>query len=148
MKTLPERLDEARIRLAPIGRRSVAYAIDDMLVSLLFVIILWEPIAAAKSTVEIAMLINSVWLYMAMVQIAYHTWFVYQYGASLGKIAMKMRVAGTADFGRPTFAMAFNRAIFRLVSGMVFYLGFVWAFFDPARQAWHDKTAQTVVVDA
>ncbi|WP_353661148.1 RDD family protein [Hydrogenimonas sp. SS33] len=147
-ETLERSLRESGAQLAPLGRRTVAFAIDDTLISLIFVVLLWEPIAAAQSTEEIAALINGVSLYMVMTQILYHTLFVWQYGASLGKMAMKMRVAEAETMQIPRLGVAFNRAIFRVISGMVFYLGFLWAFFDPARQAWHDKTARTLVVNA
>ncbi len=133
--------------LAPISRRAVAYAIDDILISLIFVILLWEPISRAHGAEQIAEIINSVWLWMAATQIIYHTWFVWEYGASLGKMAMGIRVADAATLGKPGFQASFNRAVFRVISGMLFYLGFVWALFDPMRQAWHDKTASTLVVN-
>ncbi len=147
-ESIEHRLREAGLELAPLGRRTVAYAIDDILISMLFVFLLWEPISMAQSAEEIAAVVNSVWLLMAMAQIIYHTWFVWQYGASLGKIARKMQVVEAASLSRPRFIVAFNRAIFRVISGMVLYLGFVWAFFDPLRQTWHDKIASTLVVDA
>jgi len=34
------------------------------------------------------------------------------------------------------------------VNGLVFGLGFLWAFFDDRRQGWHDKLASTYVVRA
>lgn len=134
--------------LAPLGRRAAAYAIDDILISIIFVIMLWEPISTAQSAEEIAALIDGVWLLMAATQIIYHTLFVWQYGASLGKIAMKIRVADATTFSQPSFQSAFNRGVFRVVSSLVFYLGFIWALFDPRREAWHDKTASTLVVNA
>ncbi|WP_456404320.1 RDD family protein [Hydrogenimonas sp.] len=146
--TPEERLRREGVELAPIGRRAVAYAIDDLLISMIFVVLLWDPISRAQSAEQIAAIVNSAWLWMAMTQILYHTWFVWQYGASLGKIAMRMQVVEAATLTRPRLFVAFNRAVFRIISGMVFYLGFIWALFDPMRQAWHDKTASTLVVDA
>ncbi len=147
-ESIAKALRESGLELAPLGRRTVAYAIDDMLISILFIIMLWEPISMAGSAEEIAEIINSVWLMMAMTQILYHTLFVWQYGASLGKIAMRMQVVEIATMQTPRLSVAFNRAVFRIISGMIFYIGFVWAFFDPARQTWHDKTASTLVVNA
>ncbi len=147
-ETLERLLRERGLQLAPLGRRVVAYAIDDMLISLLFVVALWDRIALAQTPEAVALLVNQVWLYIVMVKILYHTLFVWQYGASLGKMAMKMRVVWIPTGHIPPLAPSFNRAIFRVISEMVFYLGFVWAFFDPAKQAWHDKTAATLVVDA
>ncbi len=134
--------------LAPIGRRAVAYVIDDLLISMIFVVLLWEPISRAQGVEQIAALLNGIWLYMAAAQIIYHTWFVWEYGATLGKMATGIRVADAATLEKPGFQASFNRAVFRVISGMIFYLGFVWALFDPMRQAWHDKTASTLVVNA
>ena len=134
------------VELAPFGKRVMAYAIDDLLISILFIIMLWEPIKASTSVEEVAVIINGVWLFMALTQIIYHTFFVWQYGASLGKIAMRIEVVEANGYAKPRFSIAFNRAIFRIVSGMIFYLGFAWAFFNPYRQTLHDKTASTLVV--
>ena len=134
--------------LASIGRRAVAYAIDDILISLIFVVLLWEPISRAQNPEQIAGIINGVWLLMAAAQIIYHTLFVWLYGASLGKMAVGIRVADAATLVKPGLQASFNRAVFRVVSGVVFYLGFVWALFAPMRQAWHDKTDSTLVVNA
>lgn len=71
-----------------------------------------------------------------------------QYGATIGKLAMKIRVIEINTLENPNVLVALNRAIFRVVSEMLFYLGFLWAMFDPARQGWHDKTAKTLVVNA
>lgn len=147
-ETLERSLKAAGLQLAPLGRRAVAYAIDDLLISLIFIVMLWDSIAALPSPEASAALLGTLWMPMVMTKILYHTLFVWLYGASLGKMAMKIRVVEAAGFGMPRLVVAFNRAVFRIISEMLFYLGFLWAFFDPARQAWHDKTAMTLVVDA
>ena len=40
------------------------------------------------------------------------------------------------------------RAVMRVVSEILFYFGFVVAFFSPLKLTWHDKFAKTLVVDA
>ena len=145
MASLPPALDE---RLAPLGRRMMAYAIDDMLITLIFIVAMWDVLQAVRTPEAVAAAINGVWLYVVMTKIFYHTLFVWQYGASLGKIAMGMRVVQDGSLQRPVFAAAFNRAIFRVVSEMILYVGFVVAFFDPKRQTLHDKTSSTVVINA
>lgn len=40
----------------------------------------------------------------------------------------------------------FARAIMRLVSEFVLYLGYLWMVWDPKRQTWHDKVARSIVV--
>jgi len=134
-------------RLASFKKRALAYAIDDILISIIFLIMLWDQVKSATNVVEVVAIINSIWLFMVMTQIAYHTFFIWQYGATLGKIAMKIEVVEFQSGKRVGFSVAFNRAIFRIISGMIFYLGFIWAFFDPKRQTLHDKTASTLVVN-
>jgi uncharacterized RDD family membrane protein YckC len=68
-----------------------------------------------------------------LMKIAYQTFFVMQYGATLGKLAMKIRVIDIKTLDNPNFAVSLNRAIFRIISEMIFYLGFTWAAMDPAR---------------
>ncbi|SFV63540.1 FIG00387922: hypothetical protein [hydrothermal vent metagenome] len=134
--------------LADIKKRAMAFFIDEMLLSFLLIIAMSDSFSNAKTVEEIIILTNNfLWEYLLM-KIAYQTFFVWQYGATLGKIAMKIRVIEVATLQNPTFAVALNRAVFRIISEMLFYLGFLWGMMDPARQTWHDKTARTLVVNA
>jgi uncharacterized RDD family membrane protein YckC len=141
-------LERANLGLATIKQRALAFVIDEFLLSFLLIIILWDSFQNVTTVDEMIMLSNAFVLeYMAM-KIAYQTFFVALYSASIGKIIMKIRVIELRTMGQPTWICAFNRAVFRIISEMIFYLGFIWGMFDPARQTWHDKTARTVVVYA
>ncbi|MBA1432303.1 MAG: RDD family protein [Epsilonproteobacteria bacterium] len=134
--------------LADIKKRAMAFFIDEMLLSFLLIIAMSDSFSNAKTVEEMIILTNNfLWEYLLM-KIAYQTFFVWQYGATLGKIAMKIRVIEIATLQNPAFAVALNRAVFRVISEMLFYLGFLWGMMDPARQTWHDKTARTLVVNA
>ena len=85
--------------------------------------------------------------YMAM-KIIYQAFFVMQYGATLGKLAVKIKVIEIKTLNYPSVISSLNRAIFRVISEMLFYLGFLWGMMDKSRQSWHDKTARTLVVNA
>ncbi len=136
------------LELASIQKRAMAFFIDEMLLSFLLIIALWSSFAEAKNVEEMINLTNVYILeYMAM-KIFYQAFFVMQYGASIGKIMMKIRVLEIRTGDNPNVISALNRAIFRIISEMLFYLGFLWGMFDPARQTWHDKTARTLVVNA
>lgn len=141
-------LEREELSLAPIGKRAVAALIDELLLSLLLMIILWDQFGASESLEETINLTNAFVLEFMAIKIIYQTFFVYQYGATLGKIVMKIQVLEVAELSTPSLTSAFNRAVFRIVSEIVFYLGFLWGMMDPLRQTWHDKTARTVVVDA
>ncbi|WP_310440856.1 RDD family protein [Sulfurimonas sp.] len=133
--------------LAPIKKRAAAFFIDEMLLSLLLIIALSDSFFEAKTVEEMIILTNKFVLeYMAM-KVFYQAFFVMQYGATLGKLLMKIRVVEIKTLQTPNVIVALNRSIVRVVSEMLFYLGFLWGVMDPARQTWHDKSAKTLVVN-
>jgi uncharacterized RDD family membrane protein YckC len=134
--------------LAPIKKRAMAFFIDEMLLSFLLIIAMSDSFSNAKSVEEIILLTNSFMFEYLLMKIVYQTFFVTLYGATLGKLAMKIRVIEIATLQNPSLVSSFNRAVFRIISEMLFYLGFLWGMMDPARQTWHDKTARTLVINA
>ncbi|WP_281950455.1 RDD family protein [Nitrosophilus kaiyonis] len=132
--------------LASLNKRAIAFLIDDILVSLIYLIIIWEYIPKSGSFVELSIVINQFMLLLVMIKIFYHTYFVYKFRATLGKMALKIEVL-SLDYENVNFLQAFNRAIFRVISEIIFYFGFLLAFFDKKRQTLHDKTAKTLVVN-
>jgi len=133
--------------LAPIKKRSMAFFIDEMLLSLILLIALWDSFTQSTSLEETIILTNSFVLEYMMMKVIYQAFFVMHYGASIGKLIMKIRVIELNTLGNPNVLVALNRSIFRVISELVFYLGFLWGVLDPSRQAWHDKTAKTLVVN-
>lgn len=141
-------LHREELTLAPNKKRAMAFFIDEMLLSFLLIIALWDSFAVAKTMEEMINLTNTFVLeYMAM-KIIYQAFFVMQYGASIGKLVMKIRVIEIKTLDNPNVISALNRAIFRVISEMFFYLGFLWGMLDPLRRTWHDNTAKTLVVNA
>ena len=136
------------LTLATIKARALAFFIDEMLLSFLLIIAMWDSFSQAKTMEEMILLTNSYILEYMTMKIVYQAFFVMQYGATLGKMAVKIRVIEIVTTANPSVVSALNRAIFRIISEMLFYLGFLWGVFDPARQTWHDKTAKTLVVNA
>lgn len=125
----------------------MAFFIDEMLLSFLLIVALWDSFKVAVTVEDVINLTNTFVLeYMAM-KIIYQTFFVMQYGATIGKIIMKIRVIEIKTLNFPSIISSLNRAIFRVVSEMLFYLGFIWGMMDKSRQSWHDKTAKTLVVN-
>lgn len=145
---LDDVLDREHLQIASLKARSAAFAIDEILISILLFIVLWDNISQAKTVESIIELTNHFLLEFMAIKIIYQTFFTMQYGGTLGKIAMKIRVIEVKTLSNPGFFSAFNRAVFRIVSEAVMYLGFVWAFLDPYRRSWHDFTGKTLVVNA
>jgi uncharacterized RDD family membrane protein YckC len=133
--------------LATTRKRGFAFFIDEILLSFVLIIALWESFSQAANTEEIINLTNSFVLEYMALKIVYQTFFIMQYGATIGKIVMKIRVVEIKTLQNPNVIVSLNRAIFRVLSEMLFYLGFLWGMLDPSRQTWHDKTARTLVID-
>nr|WP_321267730.1 RDD family protein [uncultured Sulfurimonas sp.] len=136
------------IVLASNKKRAMAFFIDEMLLSFLLVIALWDSFASAVTMEEMINITNTFVLEFMLMKIIYQAFFIMQYGASLGKIIMKIRVIEIKTIQTPNVIVALNRAIFRVISELVLYLGFLWGLLNPQRQTWHDLTAKTLVVDA
>jgi uncharacterized RDD family membrane protein YckC len=142
------RLHHEEITLALNNKRAVAFFIDEILLSFILIIALWDSFTEASSTEEIILLTNSFVLEFMMMKIIYQSFFVMQYGATLGKLVMKIRVIEIKTLNNPNVLVALNRSIIRVISEMLLYLGFLWGILNPARQTWHDLSAKTLVVNA
>ena len=66
-------------------------------------------------------------------------------GTTFGGLVLGHKVVRT-DGGPVTFSVAIVRSLLSIFSGIVFFLGFLWAAWDHEKQTWHDKIAGTVVV--
>lgn len=135
------------ITLATIKSRGMAFFIDEMLLSFLLILALGDSFFEAKTVEEMIILTNKFVLEYMAVKFFYQAFFVMQYGATLGKIAMKIRVIEIKTLQNPNVIVSLKRSVVRIISEMLFYLGFVWGLMDPDRQTWHDKSAKTLVVN-
>lgn len=133
--------------VATLGKRTIAFIIDELLLSMIVSIILWDSVIAAKTLEEVINVTNQFLIPYMGIKIGYQTLFTAQYGASLGKIVMKIRVIDMDNLSNPKFLSALNRSVFRIVSEMFFYVGFIIAFFDSTNRTLHDRTAKTLVIN-
>lgn len=133
--------------LATIGKRATAFFIDELLLSFLLILALGDSFFEAQTVEEMIILTNTFVLEYMVMKIFYQAFFVMQYGATLGKIVMKIRVIDIKTLQTPNVIVSLNRGVVRVISEIFFYLGFVWGMMDPAKQTWHDKTARTLVIN-
>lgn len=144
---IQDRLYHEGMKLASIKKRLMAFFVDEMLLSLLLILGLGDSFLEAKTLEEMILLTNKFFLEYMAIKIIYQAFFIMQYGATLGKLLVKIRVVEIKTLQKPNVIVALNRSIVRVISEMLFYLGFLWGVLDPSRQAWHDKSAKTLVVD-
>lgn len=75
----------------------------------------------------------------------YQTFFVGKYGATPGKMILKLRVV-RSDGERLTYGRAFGRAAAQIVSSLICGIGYMMAGWDEEKRALHDRMCDTRVV--
>ncbi|RUM66847.1 MAG: RDD family protein [Sulfurospirillum sp.] len=147
-EALFQKLHREGLSLATVNRRGIAMFIDEMLISILFFFIIQDHLSALTTPQEVLAYTQSLMPYVLAIKILYQALFVGLYGATLGKMAVKIKVVDQVYLDIPAWGGSFIRAVMRVVSEILFYFGFVVALFSPLKLTWHDKFAKTLVVDA
>jgi len=140
-------------------RRLWAYMVDKFILYLLSLILFLIGLIAMGlrgvspwSIVVTGDLPRGMGLFMALylmtallMDMVYYIWFHGTVGQTLGKRLLGLRVIRISG-EKMTLGIAFLRWVGSLVSGIFFFLGFLWIAFDGRKQGWHDKIAATLVV--
>jgi uncharacterized RDD family membrane protein YckC len=129
-------------------RRLVAYIIDMVIVGIPNGIIQAIFLGGAQSGdtsggATVMALIGSVLILVW--SLGYLIFFWTRSGQTPGKKIMGVKVVST-DGELIGVGKAILRIIGYAISGIVFYLGFLWIIFDGNKQGWHDKIAGTYVI--
>lgn len=80
------------------------------------------------------------------VGVCYEGILVGKYGATLGKMACKIKVV-TADGGKVGYPRAFGRYFAKMLSSFTCLIGYIIALFDDQKRALHDHICNTRVVE-
>ena len=140
--------DTNNLELAKISTRALAFVIDDILITLIVFAIFWDTIANSGSDLTALLIVmNEFVLQVLFLKFIYQTFFVWYYGATVGKIVAKVRVIDYENYGRVTLFSSIMRSFARLLSEMFFYIGFIFSFFNDGKQTFHDKMGKTLVVN-
>jgi uncharacterized RDD family membrane protein YckC len=83
---------------------------------------------------------------LTVVGLGYFPWFWSRDGATPGMKMMGLLLVRDADGGPVSGRQAILRLVGYAVSGLVFYLGYVWILIDKRRRGWHDLIAGTVII--
>lgn len=142
-------MNNDNLELATIKSRTIAFIIDDFIVTFIVIFIYFDSILASSSNMELMLeTMNQFLIQILLLKFIYQTFFVWYYGATIGKIITKVRVIDYYNFGKVTIFTAMARSVLRIISEMFFYMGFIFAFFNEARQTFHDKLGRTLVINA
>ncbi|MDD3323711.1 MAG: RDD family protein [Sulfurospirillaceae bacterium] len=144
---LIEKFESENITLASIKSRIFAYTIDELIVSFIFMVIFMEQMPSEGNIESTINALSNMISYVILLKIIYQTFFVWMYGATVGKIIVKIRVVSTVDFENPNIFTSTIRSIVRVFGENLLFIGFFWALLNPKRESWHDMAAQTLVVN-
>ena len=125
------------------GARLVGYIVDllvqfGLTIALLFVGTILLAIFAPLGL--IAYLAGALFLFL------YFPYFWQKTGQTPGMRIMNIKVVSDKDGGPIGWGPAILRLIGYWISGIVFYIGYIWIFIDKRKRGWFDLLAGTVVV--
>lgn len=142
-------MNTTNLELASMKSRIKAFVIDDILITLLIVFVFWDLFASENSNMEDVLLAMNNFVYQVIfIKFIYHTFFIWYYGATLGKLFVKIKVIDNDTLGKISLANAAFRSASRVLSEMIFYIGFLLGFFNDGKRTFHDFMAKSVVVNA
>lgn len=131
---------------AAVGTKASLFArFVALLVDPLIGIVLWLLASSMFGAVSS----DAGWVIAFLFPLAYTVvyFILLRHGRTPGKAALGLQVVNQRTGGIPGFwRMVLREVLGRILSGLFFGLGYLWALFDKNGQAWHDKLAGTVVV--
>jgi len=137
------------LQLASPLSRIIAFVIDDLSITLLVLFMLWDNVVAVDGDyIAIMALMNEIFFQIIFIKFIYQTFFVWYYGATIGKFVAKIRVIDFDHYGKVSILNSAFRSGGRIISEIIFYIGFLIAFFTESRQTLHDRFGKTLVVNA
>ena len=144
-----EKIDNQDLKLASLKVRLRAFIIDDLSITLIVFLLLWDKVSLSDGNLEtIILLINEAFFEIIMLKFIYQTFFIWYYGATIGKILSKIKVIDFETYGRVSLLNSAIRSFGRIISESFFYIGFIFANFNEARQTFHDKFGKSLVIYA
>ncbi len=142
-------MNNENLQLASMPSRIIAFIIDDLLISLVFVLLFWDQITSSDGQlINMLIIISEHVTQVLLLKFVYQGFFVWYYGATIGKIVTKIKVIDYNHFGRVSLVTSLIRSMTRIFSEYIVYIGFIIGFFTDGKQTLHDKISKTLVVNA
>lgn len=109
---------------------------------------LWAPLASDEGVPDGVFRAERILagIFLLGFPIFYYVYLHGAYGQTFGKMTFRIQVVN--EDGSPIgFRKAFLRWLgYFLSGGLTLYIGYLWAAFDPRKQALHDKVVRTLVI--
>jgi uncharacterized RDD family membrane protein YckC len=128
-----------------VGRRAVAVIIDSILLGIVAYLV---AMATGNTTAEGFQLHGTPAVLVFLIAFGYYVFMEKTSGATLGKMAMKLKVV-KQDGAALDWQAAVVRNILRIIDGLFFYLvGAIAVWISKSKQRLGDMAAHTIVVRA
>ena len=98
-----------------------------------------DPSQMFMSSYTIGTLLN------VIIYFGYEIFFTGKWGATIGKMACGLKVV-TPEGEKISYARSFGRYFAKIVSALIFYIGYIMAGFDDEKRALHDRMCSTRVI--
>lgn len=135
------------LEYASVGRRFLAVFMDGILLEIVvagpILFFTFTNFGRQLPTAESAGMLVFEYLVPALYEIL----MIGRFGATLGKMAMGVRVV-TPDGLPISYGRSTGRYFAKMLSGIILGIGYLMAFWDPEKRALHDRICQTRVVAA
>ena len=133
---------QAQVEYVGFWPRFGAFVIDSLAVMFLVVpLLVWYfGIGWAYAEGSTAFVIN--WVLPGIAVLL----FWYFKSATPGKMVISAVIVDARTFERPSVGQLIGRYVGYYVSTIPLCAGLIWVAFDPRKQGWHDKMANTVVI--
>ncbi|TLD80117.1 RDD family protein [Helicobacter sp. MIT 05-5293] len=144
-------IDRENLKIADLNVRALAWFVDIFLLSLIFACIhtsvgnLSDEQGLIDYEALRAFVVSYIWQ-MCCLKVIYDSFFIWFYGASLGKIFFKMRVVSVDLVDKPCLKDCVLRSLGKLIGEALFFVTYIFAFGDTFRRALHDRLAKTLVI--
>lgn len=147
-------LERENLELATLGARFLAYLFDCFLVLFVCIVFVWKDLTllfgaeslAQDSLSFIKNITSQVFIMYIIVNLCYEVLLVSLYGATLGKMILKIRIISVEFVDKPSPLRATSRAISKSLGAIFLYVGFIIAFDERFRRALHDIVPKTLVI--
>lgn len=133
--------------------RFLAFLIDSLVASLFLypLSLLYDPALALNldpthANQIVDALLAKMMLEMILIGALFIAFWIY-FGSSPGKMLFKSYIVDASTLGPASRKQLLIRYLGYYVSLLPFGLGFFWIGLDPRKQGWHDKLADTLVVN-
>jgi uncharacterized RDD family membrane protein YckC len=137
-----KKYDETKIEYASFITRWVAFTIDNAILALATVALLF-PFTYFEDSLQVE--IQRTLTTVLLVSITIYLWVKWD-GATPGKKLMKIKIVNADNFETVDFVQAAKRYAGYILSSIPLLAGFAMVLFTEKKQGLHDKVSNTVVV--